>query len=302
MTIDDHAAAEHTLEAVGYYRLSGYWYPYREPDHSSLATRLSTFAEGTRFSEVAALYAFDRDLKSLVLSGIERVEVALRSRTGYLIGEQGALAHADRARFRPSFDHASWWKTAQGRARRARGRDDAVDHHYIHYGGDLPIWVLTDLLDFSDLSKLYAGMRAEDQRTIAEWFKVTVDPGASKSARQKWAKNPPLVNWLEHLSIVRNICAHHGRLWNRQLTPLGVPQRIRHLSVFDELVPTFDPQHPEKHQSERVFGTICVVSYLLGVLDPENTWREEVDMLVATSFPAGTHRSQAEMGFPGPAL
>ena len=60
---------------------------------------------------------------------------------------------------------------------------------------------------------LYAGMTANDQKELAQWFKVTVAPGASKSARQAWARRPPLVNWLEHLTIVRNICAHHGRLW-----------------------------------------------------------------------------------------
>lgn len=298
MQIPDHAQAEHALATIGYYRLSGYWYPYREPDPSDPYRRLDTFLPGTDFSEVIDLYDFDRALKTQVLHGIERVEVAFRSRIGYLIGKHGALAHTDPTRFRSTFDHAKWWGTAQRRINRARGRDETVDHHDKYYGGDIPIWVLTDLLDFSDLSMLYAGMIANDQKELAQWFKVTVAPDASQSARRAWARRPPLVNWLEHLTIVRNICAHHGRLWNRQLTPLGVPLRIHHLPVFSEVVATFDPTRPDAHQIERVFGTICVISYLLESVEPGNKWRKSIDKLVDTSFPGGHHRSVAEMGFP----
>lgn len=300
MAIEDHDQATHALATIGYYRLSGYWYPYRRPDPGQHGRRLDTFMPETGFAEVLALYDFDRALKSLVMQGVERVEVAFRSRIGYLVGARGPLAHCDPVHFRPTFDHTAWWNTAKGRIGRARGRDETVDHHDKHYGGEIPIWVLTDLLDFSDLSKLYAGMVAADQRELAEWFKVTMAPDASKSARQTWAKKPPLTNWLEHLSIVRNICAHHGRLWNRQLTPLGVPQRIRHLTVFDELISTFDAARPDLHQCERVFGTICVISYLLDSVEPANTWRAEIDALLLQSFPASDHRDLAEMGFPNP--
>ena len=59
--------------------------------------------------------------------------------------------------------------------------------------------MLTDVLDFADLSKLYAGLTAHDQGAIAEQFAVTLPPDASKNQRQRWASKPPLANWLEHL-------------------------------------------------------------------------------------------------------
>ncbi|WP_425301924.1 Abi family protein [Nocardia farcinica] len=161
--------------------------------------------------------------------------------------------------------------------------------------GDRP-----DLLDFSDLSMLYAGMIANDQKELAQWFKVTVAPDASQSARRAWARRPPLVNWLEHLTIVRNICAHHGRLWNRQLTPLGVPLRIHHLPVFSEVVATFDPTRPDAHQIERVFGTICVISYLLESVEPGNKWRKSIDKLVDTSFSRRPSPQCCRDGIPQP--
>lgn len=298
MLISDRDQAKHALTVVGYYRLSGYWYPYREPDPTTHGRRLDSFLEGTDFAEVQALYEFDCMLKNRLLRGIERVEVAFRSRIGHLVGEWGPLAHTEPHHFRPAFDHAKWWKTAKRRIDRARGRDETIDHHDQHYGGEIPIWVLTDLLDFSDLSMLYAGMVTPDQRTIAEWFGIAMAPDISKSARTKWTRNPPLSNWLEHLCIVRNICAHHGRLWNRQLTPLGIPQRIRHLTVFDDLIPSLDPTRPDAWQSERVFGTVCVIAYLLESVEPGNTWRADINALVSGSFPSSDHRRVAEMEFP----
>jgi abortive infection bacteriophage resistance protein len=172
--------------------------------------------------------------------------------------------------FRPGFDHSTWRSTAQRRVDRARGRDEFVDHHYAVYGGQLPIWVLTDVLDFSDLSRLFAGLRSSDQRAIGDWFKVSPLPTASASQRRRWRDNHPLANWLEHLTVVRNICAHHGRLWNRTLTPIGTSLRVRHLAGFAALPDRQD-------QVERVYGTICVITHLLDTVSPQHTWRIDLD-------------------------
>lgn len=291
MEIPDDDLAKQWLSAVGYYRLSGYWYPFRGFDHTGAQRRTSTFLPGTTFDEVAGLYEFDRRLKALTNDALGKVEVAFRSQIGHRLGEISPLAHTNPRHFRPTFPHQQWWNTAQRRIDRARGRDEFVDHHDIVYGGNLPIWVLTDVLDFADLSKLYAGLTAHDQGAIAEQFAVTMPPDASKSQRQRWARKPPLANWLEHLSVVRNICAHHGRLWNRQLTPIGTSTRIRHLPVFTSLP-------ADQTQIERVYGTICVLSYLLDAVTPGHSWRSEVDELVTESFTHFTHHTPVEMGFP----
>lgn len=289
MHVADANAAAHLLSTVGYYRLSGYWYPYRKHDPSRDGRRLSEFYEGTELTDVEVLYSFDRELKLVLLSGIERIEVALRARIGHVLGEHGPLCYERPSSFRPTFDHAKWLRTIQRRVDRARGRDDFIDHHDEHYSGKIPIWVLTDVLDFTDLSILYAGMNSTDQRAVADWFHVTMHPDASKSARRKWTKNPPLANWLEHLTVVRNVCAHHSRLWNRQLPPVGTSARIRHLDVFNEI-----PQ--DQDQIERVLGAICIIAYLLKTISPESTWRDEVDSLIKQGFTQLPQRSVTEMG------
>ncbi|WP_168176530.1 Abi family protein [Williamsia sp. 1135] len=92
------------LTAAGYYQLSGYWYPFREANPSDRQRPLDTFSTGTSFAEVARLYEFDRHLKSKVHSGVERIEVAMRSQLGHLLGEIDPMAHENPANFRPGFD------------------------------------------------------------------------------------------------------------------------------------------------------------------------------------------------------
>lgn len=298
MSLASEERAAWALESIGYYRLSGYWYPYREMKPAGNGQRLDTFSHGTTFDEVLALYEFDRSLKLLVQQGIERVEVAVRSRIGHHLGEMGPLAHLDARNFRDGFAHEEWCEIAMRRVSRVRSRDDTVRHHDQNYGGVLPIWVLTDLLDFSDLSKLFKGMRSSDQQVLSDWFGVTRPEGGTRNSRQAWNRNHPLANWLLHLSIVRNICAHHGRLWNRQLTPVGVSTHIRHLRAFADLHAEFDDAHASGRQAERVFVTICILTQLLEAIDPASGWRSDVDDLLSRSFPVGGQRSWAELGIP----
>ncbi|MFU0549609.1 Abi family protein [Gardnerella piotii] len=81
----DCSEAESWLAHVGYYRLSGYWYPYREKS-DKLMQRLDTFVTGTNFHDIALLYEFDRKLRDYIFDGIERVEVALRAQLSARLG------------------------------------------------------------------------------------------------------------------------------------------------------------------------------------------------------------------------
>lgn len=303
MEVPDRDAAERWLRAVGYYRLSGYWYPFwHRDDDDSTSER---FIAGSTFSEVADLYEFDRHLKSRIMSALERVEVALRSQIGHTLGKHGPLAHLDPDNFSSAFvgsgDHMAWIATAFNRVKRGRSKDQFLKHHFDKYAGQIPIWVLTEVLDFSDLSKLYQGMKDSDRDEIAAWFGIveSAPPPASRgsSARRRQRRRASshnvgagyiLANWLEHLTIVRNICAHHARLWNRKLTPFGTPTLAR-MDAFDGL--------PDD-QSDNVYGTICVSGFLLRTTSVGSTWLPQLNQLVDRSFSAFSLRKPTEMGFP----
>ena len=282
----DKTAATQWLRSVGYYRLSGYWYPYRE---ISYPQRLDRFVSGASLSDVVSLYEFDRKLRTFIHDGMERVEVALRSHVSYQLGSHGPLAYRDPAVFRPTFDHRNWLATANSRMERARRHSDPIRHYKANYNGQLPIWVLAEVLDFADVSKLYEGLFAKDQWAIAERLGVSiVDSSLSANQRKKVRKEHPLARWLEQFTVLRNTCAHHSRVWNRSFTPAGTAG-LRTIQQLRSL---------PSGQSERLYGALTVMGYLLQETSPGTTWTSKVRSLIDGCFTQLPGRFVAEMGFP----
>lgn len=107
--VPDRAAAVGLLRTLGYYRLTGYLYPFRTSERyvdeaGRGRTRvLSVYREGTSTEDAARLLDFDRELRLLVLDGVERIGIALRTQIGRTVGRIGAFAHEDPA---PSSRHS----------------------------------------------------------------------------------------------------------------------------------------------------------------------------------------------------
>ncbi|MHA3723113.1 Abi family protein [Leucobacter sp. HY1910] len=176
------------------------------------------------------------------------------------------------------------------RVARARGRSDIVAHHDTHYGGRLPIWALMELLDFSDVSRLYQGLHSRNQWEIAEKLGVRIGLDTlSKNQRVKALKHHPLVRWLEQLTQVRNTSAHHARLWNKRFPTVGTG--LMRTSPGLEALPETD--------SERIYGAFCLIMVLLETASPNSSWRLKVRSLVENEFGSLKGRAVAELGFPG---
>ena len=287
----DESLARQWLASVSYYRLSGYWYTYRIlpiPDDPRQPKRLDEFIPGTTFAQVTALYEFDRKLRTLIHDGMERIEVAMRARIGELLVAKGTLSYKDSSLFREDFDHASWFRTAQGRVERARKRNHAIAHYAAKYD-DYPFWVLADVLDFSDISQLYDGLLLDDQRAISESYGFTVDTECL-NAKQKRAyyHQDPLARWLEQFTVLRNTCAHHGRVWNRYLTPASSNAflTIEKLSSLP------------RGQSDWLYGALLVMAFMLTTISPGTSWPHKVRRLIETEYLPLRNHTLKEMGFP----
>lgn len=283
----DEGLACQWLANVSYYRLSAYCYPARE--FNAAGQRIDSFIPSTSFTDVVALYEADRKLRTLVHDGMERVEVTLRTRIGELLCKSDPLAYTDPSKFRPSFDHSQWMKTAQKRIARAGKNNEAIRHYRDNYDGRYPFWVLAEVLDFSDISRAFEGLATNDQRMIAEdlGFIVNLD-ALSKNQQRKAKKQSPLVRWLEQLTIIRNTCAHHGRLWNKSFAPAPTAA-LRTQSQFSQL--------PES-QSERVFGALLVMVQILHVASPRTTWPDKVRTLIKDEFLANPLVTRSALGLP----
>lgn len=282
----DAPLAEQWLANVSYYRLSAYWYPARSMGADQNA---DAFLSGASFIDAVALYEADRKLRTLVHDGMERIEVALRTRIGAQLCESGPLAYANPANFRAEFDHAAWLLTAHSRIDRSKRHNEAIKHYAAKYEEQYPFWVLADVLDFSDVSRLYEGLRPEMQRDIADGLGLNIDYSAlTRPKRRAALSNPPLARWLEQLTIVRNTCAHHARLWNKSFAPAPT-NAFRTVPSLAAL-----PQG----QSERVFGVLTVMSHLLRIVSPGTSWPEKVASLIEASFAPNPMVRMGSLGVP----
>lgn len=213
LIVENDKAALGYLERIGYYRLSGYFYPFRDFEISLQGglkyQRKDSFIANARFEEVAQLYVFDKHLRLMALDALERIELAVRVDIAYLLGERDIYAHEN-----PSCLHGNFAKKVQkysGRTRHDewlekyhgfihRARKEPFVAHYLNNYQTLPIWVAIEIWDFGAFSKLFSGMKIADQNQIASKYGVL--------------NGQEFAGWLRGLNFVRNVCAHHSRLWN----------------------------------------------------------------------------------------
>lgn len=251
--------------------------------------REDVFISGTRFSDVVALYEADRKLRSLVHDGMERIEVSMRTRIGEVLCKDNPLAYANPSRFRPTFDHEKWISTVNKRIQRAGSRNEAIKHYKTDYAGKYPFWVLAEVLDFADISRLFEGLPATDQRTVAEDLHISFDLGdLSKNQQRKAKRQSPLVRWMEQLTIVRNFCAHHARLWNKSFTPAPT-EAFRTRAEFAML--------PEG-QSEQMFGALVVMAAIVRSTSPGTSWPDKVTNLIQNDFLTNPLVKRTGLGIP----
>ncbi|WWO72801.1 Abi family protein [Histophilus somni] len=100
MDVENQQRTLHYLKNIGYYRLSGYWYPFKQKDEQNSQKEQKTilldeFKTGTCFSDILALYIFDKQLRFLALDALERIEMAVKNDVVHLLGKLHPLAHIE---------------------------------------------------------------------------------------------------------------------------------------------------------------------------------------------------------------
>lgn len=274
MVFDNKIAAEKKLASINYYRLSGYWYPFRIRNANDEVT--NQFEAGTNFSKVIEIYEFDRRLRFLVLDAIERVEIAVRTQFTYHIGCQyGAFGHTNKANFHRKFQHGIWISHIEKEI--DRSSDVFIQHFKSKYTGfpTIPVWMLTEVISLGSLSRGYKGLKNDsasgigDKKIIAQHFDV---------------HHKKLEDWLHTLSYIRNICAHHGRLWNRNLVIR--PGRTKERNWIPPITP----------RQDRLFFILLILRHLLRATGNGDDWAQAINRLLEPL--ASETRWRAAMGLP----
>lgn len=298
LQIRDQSRASLFLEAVSYFRLTPYMRPFEvpnDPDHA--------FRPGAQLSQLTQLYDFDRRLRLLVMDAVERIEVAVRTVLSNHMGPTyGSHWYLDSALFQSRYNHVRLLTTIEDKQRQAltdyareaqriersmradenrkadlkrrRAQESYPRHYALTY--DLPAlmpgWAMLEELTLGDLSHLYKGLAKDsDRKAIAQCFDVPA---------------PLLVSWLHTLTAVRNICAHHARLWNREL---GIkPEQPKQ--------PHFHwPRYLQRSsQHTRIAVVLAVLHHLMQQVSPHTRWHQRLADLLS-EFP---EISKHAMGLP----
>jgi abortive infection bacteriophage resistance protein len=270
LRIDDHAAAETALAHCNYYRLRGYWIVLEE----TTTDGSHRFRAGATLETVLALYTFDESLRSLVMEAVARAEVSIRTQFAYQLAiTHGAHAYLDQKLFHDPVKHADCISSLHEEVNRSH--EVFIKHYHGKYTDpELPaLWAACEVMSLGLLSKWYENLAARaDRKRIADTYDLD---------------ETTLSSFLHHLTTLRNLCAHHCRLWNRRFTvTMKIPRNrpIRAVRAFH--------QGPEGER--RIFNSLTLLAHLMDVIEPANDWLARVRRLLMET-PAV---EPAAMGFP----
>lgn len=234
----------HLLEVRGYYRLSGYWYPLLKNKEKHV------FKENASFETVCGIYDFDTKLRQLVINVIEDIEVATRAKMTHVMSHsQGAFWHTDTALFSDISNH----KKTLDKIKFEFKRSDAkfIRTFKEKYTNTIPpSWITFEVVTFGLLSSLYKNMKpGKNKRKIANFFGIN---------------NGTFQTWLHSLVYVRNLCAHHSRLWNRELRIRPeMPNKIKYKWIGQTNV-----------SNSNLYIILCIINYLLFTIAPKNNFAQ----------------------------
>jgi len=254
------------LKSVNYYRLSGYLYPYRQPNDN--------FKSGTAFEKVWRHYTFDRRLRLIVMDAIERVEVSIRTQLIYILAHESGAFGYTKQEILPNLkteDYSRWVDEIKKEV--SRSHEQFVKHFIKKYGDShdlLPLWMAGEIMSFGCMLTMYRGIADASKKEIAVHYGIS---------------DEVLTSWLQTINVIRNICAHHSRLWNREL---GVKPYIPRKNKYPQWhEPVLIPQN-------RIFGVLTILRYLLRVIAPQSKWEARLFALL-DEYP---EISRWSMGFP----
>ncbi|WP_373514120.1 Abi family protein [Persicitalea sp.] len=256
LVISDESAAEQTLQNISYYRLAGYWWPMQADKTQH------TFKPDSTFENVLAIYNFDKELRLLLFGVIERIEIAFRTKLIYHVShEKSPWWFENPAFFKDATQHTKTLYAIDEELKRTK--EVFIKEHKRQYHTDTrrpPAWKTLEIASFGNVSKLYGNLN------------LSIKAKDLIAAELGTVNHTFLPGWLQSINQIRNICAHHGRLWNKNLP--GRPKLLKNppFAWIADVPPT--------NEHKMLYVHLCCMKYLLNSIDPGNQFTEALDNLL----------------------
>lgn len=264
MIIEDEEFAHLHLSHISYYRLKGYWWDMQKDKEDHV------FQTDSRFEDVIARYSFDKELRLILFDAIETIEIALRTKMIYHLSQSyGGLFYMDNTLFVSESLHQQHLEDL--RTEFLRSGEVFIKEYKRKYGvwkggkcvsltQQPDAWVIFEVATFGTLSKLYKNLSHQ----IPEKAKIANEFGLNL--------HNELSSWLEAISYLRNIVAHHSRLWSRNMVrrPMEIknPKRIWLQNPL-----------PEAAQ-KKPFLVITAMLYLCKAIDTGDSYKKKIIALI----------------------
>ena len=251
LMINDENLALQSIRSIGYYRLSAYLHPFL-----SNPKTLHAFKSGTTFAQAMSIYEFDRKLRLFIFDQIERIEIAVRSEivnitsqdtnNPFWMTDVSTYAKADKFQKTMQLIDKELLTT----------REEFIKHFRETYTDQYPpSWMLSEILPFGVLTRVYENIASNQiRKRIAQYFGLNI---------------PVFTSWLTIITVTRNACCHHARLWNRNLS-------IRALLINRWNSPWIS----SSIQQGRIFFTICILKHFMDIVLPQNTLKDDLKILL----------------------
>ena len=277
LVIADVDAARRFLAYSNYYRFTGYCLRLQYTDPTT-GERL--FRNGTRFEDIVALYNMDKDLRDCISDALEAVEISFRAAVAYHFAEaHGPFGHTNAANFARPFVARQLDKSGNVMPSRYdewhndlvsethRSNELFVKHFRDKYTQfpDLPIWTALEICSFGTLSRMFANMLRIDMRPVAMQYSLQAST---------------LDSWIHTFVYVRNICAHHSRLWDKIL---AIAPQLPPGKIWDSVRPA----------GNKIYSVAMLLNWMLAHDSFDKAvhaaWKQRLERLMdkfSTRFPA----------------
>lgn len=268
MLFRNEANAPHFLSNISYYRLKGYWWEMQQDKVNH------TFLPQSYFEDAIDLYNFDRHLRLLIFDAVERIEVALRTKLIYHLSvSHGALWYLNHSIFSDGISQMSIAGHISQEI--SRSKEQFILEHKKNHKADIPeSWKALEVTSLGTLSKLYKNL----EHQLPEKSRIAAEFGFFSHAE--------FSSVLEAITVIRNVVAHHSRLWNNNvITKYSWPKKF----IVDPLsyVPT------ESHKA-KLYPLLTLILYILEQVNPGHSIKTQFFDLIK-SYPVVPIY---KMGFP----
>ena len=265
LTIDNAYIASQYIKNIGYYRLSAYLYPLLE-----MPKEEQRFKSNSHFNKALELYRFDKKLRLFLFNEIEKIEISFRSTLANMVTEETGNMFwiTDLSVFANPNKYNKTIELIDKEVKRSK--EDFILHFKNKYSNPYPpAWMLVEILPLGIVTRIFENIKSNSlKKKIAAHYELPV---------------PVLTSWLTVITLTRNSCCHHSRVWNRiyAVTPM-IAKKLSRPWINNSINPL------------KTFYDICIVKWYVDIISPNNDMKEHLLCL----FRAFPNVDVKAMGFP----